>query len=133
MEMNEQERKAIEEAAKKYVPNDEGAFFHYSDADIWKEGFFKGAEFLAELRKPSENLVLVQQIESILREEWRQDVYKGHNKTAREIAKLMQPDVNAELLKALKNSVLFIKSNDQQPKGLDRWDELVQTIEKQSK
>jgi arginyl-tRNA synthetase len=144
--INEQEQEAIEAYAKEIMKS--GCVSNERD---FLDGILKGAEFaLSELHKPSEKLI--QEILNIISreavigavefegsffnililKEWYFD------KTAREIAKLMQPDVNAELLKALKNAVLFIKtcpriSNDQQPKGLDRWDELVQTIEKQSK
>lgn len=52
--MNTQETKAVEDAANEQAPTDGYVFFHYSDADIWKEGFIKGAQFLDELRKQSE-------------------------------------------------------------------------------
>jgi len=89
MTMNEQERQAIVDASIDAIAPLLGK---HVTIEMFDEALGKIADIaiekLSELRKPSENLVLVQQIESILREGWR-DVYKGHNKTAREIAELV--------------------------------------------
>jgi hypothetical protein len=53
--MTTQEKQAVEEAARRNVPTSEDSFFHYSDQDIWIEGFVAGAESaLSELHKPGD-------------------------------------------------------------------------------
>ena len=70
MKMNEQERRAIEEAAKKYSASKTDGK-HYRDLQC---GFIAGAEFaLSELRKPSEDMI--QRIEEILNPQFENDVF----------------------------------------------------------
>jgi hypothetical protein len=80
MKMTEQERRAIEEAADKQRNNSATCFCanslresieSYEDGK--HDGFIAGAEFLAELSKPSEDMI--QRIEEILNPQFENDVF----------------------------------------------------------
>lgn len=118
--MTQQETKAVEGAANEQAPTDGYVCFNYSDADIWKEGFIKGAQFLDELRKPSEpergititsvgeaGEELVEKIEEILQKSDGNLHWLTYNKVATEIAALMQPDKELlDMLKEITNAVM---------------------------
>lgn len=114
--MTTEEQKAVEEAAKKYSASKTDGK-HYRDLQC---GFIAGAEFaLSSLRKPSEPKTkvgeqseeLVEKITKILFEHsvespanhgYARIYQECFRDAATEIAKLLQPDVNAELMGALK-------------------------------
>jgi hypothetical protein len=43
------DKKEVEEYLKDNTPDEEESFFHYSDQDIWREGFRFGIEY-AEIK-----------------------------------------------------------------------------------
>ena len=96
--MTTEEQKAVEEAANKHE------LFSSIRGD--KYSFVKGAEFLSNLRKPSEPKIKVGEPSEELVEKIHETLDEcvgemGFYKISKRIAKLMQPDVNAELLSAL--------------------------------
>lgn len=95
--MTTEEQKVVEEAAKKHE------LFSSIRGD--KYSFVKGAEFLSNLRKPSEESIMLAKRIICTMDDWMQfdenDVLENLEEVATEIAKLLQPDVNAELLSAL--------------------------------
>lgn len=131
-EITEKERLSIEEAAKGQAPTSDDAFFHYSDQDIWKEGFGFGAEFaLTELRKPSEpepigrtDEDLVQKITDIIESNSWEKINTDLDRQldfdiesiATEITKLLpssqsqENDVNVELLKDMYEALVIAKN-----------------------
>lgn len=111
--MTTEEQKVVEEAASKLNW-------------LQQNSFIKGAQFLSELRKPSEELIqtndVIKMLESIKKDannlhsgnvaHQKVHIIGGINYLMEEIAKLMQPDVNAELLGALKLAKTFLHRND---------------------